>query len=364
MLLKDMALLPGDPAPAFEARTGGHLAFPFHAVAGRLVILSFLGRLRTPATAAANRHILSRYRAWFDDKKACFFGVCVNEADERDGLLQDQMPGVRYIRDFDLAVSKRYRVAGEEGEGYLPTTFVLDRKMQLLAAITIDVDLKHNAELDRVITGLMNQKVGDAAPVLQVSQVFEPELCSRLIEQYAADGGKPSGFAEDVGGKTVEVLNSKRKRRRDFLVADCTLQDVIRERLHRRLLPAIHQAFQFQVTRIERYLVAHYDAQTSGFFAAHRDNVTLATAHRRFAVTINLNDEFDGGGLMFPEFGSGVYRVPAGSAIVFSCSLMHEAVPVRRGSRFAFLPFLHDEAAEIIRLQHQGFLSSEVLDRN
>ena len=364
MLLKDTALLPGDPAPAFEARTGGHPAFPFHAVAGRPVILSFLGTLRAPAAVAANWHILSRYRAWFDDKKACFFGVCINEADERDGLLQDQMPGVRYIRDFDLAVSKRYRVAGEGGgEGYLATTFILDRKMKLHAAIPID-DLEHNAEFDRVIAGLMNQIDADAAPILQVPRVFEPELCNRLIEQYPADGGKPSGFAEDVGRKTVEVLDSKRKRRRDFLVADCALQDIIRERLHRRLLPAIHQAFQFQVTRIERYLVAQYDAQDGGFFAAHRDNVTLATAHRRFAVTINLNDEFDGGELVFPEFGSGVYRVPAGGAIVFSCSLMHEAMPVRRGSRFAFLPFLHDEAAESIRLQHQGFLSSEVLDRN
>jgi predicted 2-oxoglutarate/Fe(II)-dependent dioxygenase YbiX len=34
--------------------------------------------------------------------------------------------------------------------------------------------------------------------------------------------------------------------------------------------------------------------------------------------------------------------VPAGGAIVFSCSLLHEALPVVRGRRFALLSFLRD----------------------
>ena len=36
---------------------------------------------------------------------------------------------------------------------------------------------------------------------------------------------------------------------------------------------------------------------------------------RRFAVTINLNsEEYEGGDLMFPEFGRAVYRAPTGGA--------------------------------------------------
>ena len=49
------------------------------------------------------------------------------------------------------------------------------------------------------------------------------------------------------------------------------------------------------MTRIERYIIACYDAATGGHFAAHRDNTTPGTAHWRFAVTINLNDDFVGG---------------------------------------------------------------------
>jgi hypothetical protein len=35
--------------------------------------------------------------------------------------------------------------------------------------------------------------------------------------------------------------------------------------------------------------------------------------------------------------------VPAGGAMVFLCSLSHEAMPVTRGRRFALFTFLHDE---------------------
>ena len=37
------------------------------------------------------------------------------------------------------------------------------------------------------------------------------------------------------------------------------------------------------------------------------------------------------------------YRPPTGGAVVFCCSLQHEATPVTRGRRYAFLPFLYGE---------------------
>ena len=74
--------------------------------------------------------------------------------------------------------------------------------------------------------------------------------------------------------------------------------------------------------------------------------MSSACAHRRFAVTINLNaEEFEGGELRFPEYGLQSWRAPTGGAVVFSCSLLHQALPVTAGRRYAFLPFLYDEAA-------------------
>lgn len=85
---------------------------------------------------------------------------------------------------------------------------------------------------------------------------------------------------------------------------------------------------------MERYIVACYDPAERGHFGAHRDNTTAGTAHRRFAVTINLNaEEFEGGELRFPEYGQRSWRAPTGGAVVFSCSLLHQALPVTAGRR-------------------------------
>ncbi|MNC94591.1 hypothetical protein D3C83_114830 [compost metagenome] len=42
--------------------------------------------------------------------------------------------------------------------------------------------------------------------------------------------------------------------------------------------------------------------------------------------------------------------------MVFSCSLMHEALPVTRGRRYAFLPFLYDQAAAEVRRETDGLI--------
>jgi predicted 2-oxoglutarate/Fe(II)-dependent dioxygenase YbiX len=104
-------------------------------------------------------------------------------------------------------------------------------------------------------------------------------------------------------------------------------------------VPLVKRSFQFEATRMERYIVGRYEAG-AGHFRPHRDNTTKGTAHRRFAVTINLNaGDYEGGDLRFPEYGARTYRAPTGGAVVFSCSLLHEATPVTRGERYAFLPF-------------------------
>ncbi len=43
------------------------------------------------------------------------------------------------------------------------------------------------------------------------------------------------------------------------------------------------------------------------------------------------------------------YKPPTGGAVVFCCSLLHEATPVTKGVRYAFLPFLYDEAGKQVR---------------
>ncbi len=143
------------------------------------------------------------------------------------------------------------------------------------------------------------------------------------------------------------------------MITDPDLARETREALSTRLLPQIRKAFQFRGGYIERHMVACYDAQDGGYFKPHRDDTTPGAAHRRFACSINLNaEDFEGGDLSFAEFGPKTYRPPTGGAVVFSCSLLHEAASVTKGRRYAFLPFFYDAAAAAVREANLGSFDS------
>jgi predicted 2-oxoglutarate/Fe(II)-dependent dioxygenase YbiX len=184
---------------------------------------------------------------------------------------------------------------------------------------------------------------------LIVPRVFDFALCAALVELYEKIGGKESGFLFDVDGKTTRVVDHRVKRRSDLVVAHPGLREAVRSQIVRRLLPAIERFFQFQATRMDRYIVACYDAAVGGHFYRHRDNVNVGAQHRRFAVSINLNKDYEGGDLVLPEFGRRAYRAPHGGAIVFSCGALHQVTPVTKGRRYAFLPFLYGEADAVLR---------------
>ncbi len=201
----------------------------------------------------------------------------------------------------------------------------------------------------------------DWAPAVMVPNVLEPDLCRRLIDLYEADGGEDSGFMRDVDGMTRLLLDPRMKIRRDYMIEDGDLARQLNLRLMHRLVPMVRRAFQFEATRVERLIVGCYEAETGGHFRPHRDNTTKGTAHRRFAVTINLNaEEYEGGDLCFPEFGPRTYRAPTGGAVAFSCSLLHQAMPVTKGRRFAFLPFLYDEEGAKLREANAKFLEGDL----
>ena len=355
-------LLTGDAAPWFTARSTGNPRYVFDTAAGRYAVMLFFGSGSDPASAAALRMVADN-RHLFDDLKASFFGVSIDPADEPKGRLTQQLPGIRFFCDFDLALSRGYGALGaaDGADAYQPFWLVLDPQLRVMRHFPL---AESEAALDFVaalppIDGHAGVVLN--APVLVLPRLFEPDFCRRLIALYDTHGGQDSGFMREVDGKTVLVTDHRHKRRSDHEITDEGIRVAARERIRRRLVPAIEKAFQFTATRMERYIVACYAADEGGHFRPHRDNTTKGTAHRRFAVTINLNaEDYDGGDLRFPEFGSRTYRAPTGGAVVFSCSLLHEATPVTRGRRYAFLPFLYDDAAAALREANNQFLGEGV----
>jgi hypothetical protein len=222
----------------------------------------------------------------------------------------------------------------------------LDPALRALAVLPFDSHPEtHVSRLLAVLDSAPAVRSMDGfAPVISLPRVFEPEFCRHLIGLFETHGGHDIGMMDEVDGKAVRLFDHRYKRRLDYEIAEQDVIDGAADRLWRRLFPELLRAFQFKVAFIERHIVSCYDSATAGHFQAHRDNLTKATANRKFAVTINLNaEDFDGGELRFPEYGSRLYRPPTGGAVVFSCTLLHEARPVTKGKRYAYLPFLYDE---------------------
>lgn len=326
-----MSLPIGQPAPWFLAPTPSNPQFVFDTAAGRYVLLLFLPD--EPEARAGALRALAAHQGLFDDAGTTAFVI------RRDPVaLQGvrDVPGLRWMTDIGGRITDRY--------GPEPHWLLLDPTLRVLAAEPIEGAEPMFARIADLPAPGGHAGVALHAPVLVAPRIFEPELCAALIARHEALGGEFTGVMRDQGDRTVLVMDVL-KRRRDILVDDPELIAAIRERLQRRLFPLIRLAFDFQVTEVERYLVSCYDADDHGVFRPHRDNTTQATAHRRFACSLNLNDGFTGGDLRFAEYGPTTYRAPPGGAVVFSCTMMHEALPITAGRRYAFLPFFYDEPA-------------------
>ena len=355
-----MLLQPGESAPWFVARSTSNERYHFDTVAGRCVVLCFVRSAALPNCGAVLRAFYGA-TTFFDDQTACFFAVSCDPADEACGRVTQVLPGYRVLWDFDRQLSELYGATGLLA-GDTACTIVLDERLRVLGTIcTADNPSQHVRTALALVTeqtGLLQRQLNAVAPVLIVPRVFEPEFCEKLIAYYTSGDPARSGFMQERAGMTVNAFDDAFKRRKDCVVDEPGLRMACRDRLVARLKPQIHRAFQFEATYAERYIVACYSSSDNGFFRPHRDNTTRGTAHRRFAVTINLNTgEYEGGELRFPEYGRPTYEAPLGGAIVFSCSLLHEATPVTKGDRYAFLPFLYDAGGAQLREANLRFVA-------
>lgn len=324
-------------------------------------MLCFFLTLDSVESAEALRKVEST-EGVFSVDRALFFGVSVNPSDRS---LLSPSDGRHYFWDFDGSISRLY--------GALPNNdtsqqvrgrrfwLVLDPNLRVRARFSFDpTEQGVSAVLDYVRSLPAPQRfdgVERSAPVLHVSNVFSSELCNALIEQYNSGETFESGFMQDKDGKTVLVTDSRHKRRQDYLLNDPNLIRQIQGRIRKSIVPEVLKVYQFRATRMERYIVGGYSEADQGHFRAHRDNTTRGTAHRRFAVSINLNADYEGGELCFPEYSTQTFKPEPGAAIVFSCSLLHAVTPVTHGKRYVFLPFLYDEEAARQRTENNQFLS-------
>jgi peroxiredoxin len=314
----------GDPAPWFEQASSGHPRLRLDLAAGPYLVLCFFMGTDDPAGQRA-LELVAQNRHLFDDERISFFGVTVKWQDQYQRRTAESLPGVRYFWDFDLKVSGLYgAVPANAAPGLINVRrcwFVLDPALRIVAAIRFEKDGSERARVLDLLRSLPRAHgpggIDAPPPVLYLPNTLEPELCRRLVAAFEGD--------------PASARNMGARRRLDRFLEDRELITEVDVRIRRRVVPEVAKAFQFQATRTAPHVIACYGEGAS--LAAQREEAPAAGPQMAFSV--NLNEDYDGGELSFPEYGRLGYRPPLGAALVFSDAILRRVAPVRRGRRYA-----------------------------
>lgn len=321
---------PGDQFPNLALPGPGGVVVNLNGqvFAGRAVVLWLTG----PEPGADVLARLDESREALAAVEALVFAVAVGGQPGPAGDGED-MPRLLFDPDGRLA-----RAVGLDRRGGV----VMDANRRLAAVFAADAFDEAVALCQRLYEDSAPETIAIQAPVLLLPGVLEPELCERLIGFWEQGEKMRDAVADSQYG--VGHQKATLKKRVDVLVDDAELKRLLTQRLERRVLHELSKAYGCEARHMEAFRIGCYDAASGGYFNRHRDNATPHTGHRKFAITINLNDDYEGGALRFAEYGRQVYSPAAGGAVVFSCGLLHEAEPVTRGRRFGMFGFFYDEA--------------------
>ena len=330
----------GDHTPLFACRDSDGKTFEFYsAVTGQPVVLLFTGGadLASLIAGGVDPSVLAQGSAQV---------FTVVPGDQAAAALQKETAKWPHRVLVDPGAEITNGFAGISGER-APAVYVLDPNQRLvgvrgLAAGADGLGGWVGEMLARGTHGRDEAVVQRAAPALLVPRALDPEDCDWLIGLWhngERDDGTVAVGSSAGGG--VQVVPTT-KRREDYYMRDKALEQRLLNRLMPRLVPEISKAFHFEGYSVETFKIGCYKAEKAGFFTVHRDDTSPATKHRKFAVTLNLNTgDYEGGDLRFPEYGPELFRPEKGAAVVFSCSLLHEVMPVTKGHRFVLLTFLN-----------------------
>lgn len=320
---------------------GRHRALYSQDIAGTCNAVFFVGEASTTALAASIELIKS------DFDMSAGRPLVVTPLVPDDTLRVAKAAGIEFpvLSDPDAAMMTAI-AGGKPSRSYAAAVF--DRNARLLAAGVDDVFavlLGRAVEMCRSQSGLYEAGlVQTQAPVLLIPRILEPAECDHLIEFWSA-GEKPRNeISSGKLGQSVAGASAEVKRRADVLVPqdDNPTNNLIRTRVARRVVPEMSKAFNFDARAYDIGRIGCYDSSDSGFFRPHRDILSdNAENPRKFALSLNLNDSYTGGALRFPEYGEHTYSPPKGAGVVFSCSLLHEALPVETGERFGLFLFFN-----------------------
>lgn len=212
------------------------------------------------------------------------------------------------------------------------------------------VDIKNIEKLEKLTSIQLDKytiNMNIHVPYILLENVLSPELLEEVLAFYDNNAGKR------------ELHNSASKNRL-HVHPDIELEKKIDNKLSRSLFPEIRKIFYFDIKYRELYKICSYDAETSGRFNPHRDTV-YPHQHRKFALSLLLNDDYEGGEFFLPEYNAKI-KPKANTAIVFPGICSHQVLEVTKGSRRTIITFFCTERGNNEPTEYKNKLKSNFYD--
>ena len=217
------------------------------------------------------------------------------------------------------------------------SAFVTDANLKIVDY----VDAQNLEELQAEFAEIRVPTLNVPAPVLIIPNAIDEMLAEDLMRYV--DSHQEAGFIADQDFK-----------RRLHIHPDKDLEYRLDDKLCKSVLPEIEKVFYSEITHRETYKICRYDGANSGKFGKHRDTIA-PHLHRRYAITLVLNDDYEGGGIAFPEYNSDVLSVPKYGAVVFPGALFHQVNEIASGSRYVIIRFFFGEAEAAVKEESERY---------
>jgi predicted 2-oxoglutarate/Fe(II)-dependent dioxygenase YbiX len=305
---------PGDPAPAFTLRSAHLGPISLDRLSGKPTLLVF------PESLLSTDELKGMAR--IGDEHDMHIVCIVPRPSECATPTRGQL---LLLGDEHAVVRRRYGISASGA-------VLLSAAHRLLGVFSGAAPRALAAQVRPLLAARASEEADLHAPILLIPDVLDRDLCGALIEHW--HGGDTTPF--QVPGASTDGAQLV-TRRVDHWLRPGTLTATVEELIVRRVLPELHRAFYFHPEAVEQYRIGCYPAAAGRSFPPHRDNTSAETDTRRYSMSINLNEEYVGGNLRFPEYGAREYRGRPGWAMLFSSSLVHEVTSVASGVRFALI---------------------------
>ena len=201
-----------------------------------------------------------------------------------------------------------------------PNIYITTPNRRILSIISID-ELKH--------THLKKETYlskGSHIPYLLIENALDEPLLKKIIDFYNT---------QKKDGTLIAHKHSTKDRL--HVHPDGDLETQLDHKLSRSVLPELRKVFYFDVTYRETYKICSYDAVSSGRFHPHRDT-PAPFQHRKYAMSLFLNDDYEGGEFLLNEYGLRL-KPKANTAFIFPGINTHQVLPVTKGSRMTVITF-------------------------